>query len=148
MKKKKSNLTTNDKYLHQSDVAFLLVDEKSNDKQKKLLEKFSNLTDDKKYQITPKDRAMISLLSQKKSYLPSVLRKFANSDDIYIPNKIYNMLDKKDNNKATLEVLQLVKNLSTTKEYVRDFLVIVKILERLGFDAIKKDFIKYELLAS
>lgn len=55
---------------------------------------------------------------------------------------------KKDNNKATLEVLQLVKNLSTTKEYVRDFLVIVKILERLGFDAIKKDFIKYELLAS
>ena len=148
LKKKKSNLTTNDKYLHQSDVAFLLVDEKSNDKQKKLLEKFSNLTDDKKYQITPKDRAMISLLSQKKSYLPSVLRKFANSDDIYIPNKIYNMLDKKNNNKATLEVLQLVKNLSTTKEYVRDFLVIVKILERLGFDAIKKDFIKYELLAS
>ena len=148
MKKKKFNLTTNDKYLYQSDAALLLVDEKSNDKQKKLLEKFSNLTDDKKYQITPKDRAMISLLSQKKSYLPSGLRKFANSDDIYIPNKIYNMLDKKNNNKATLEVLQLVKNLSTTKEYVRDFLVIVKILERLGFDAIKKDFIKYELLAS
>jgi len=87
-------------------------------------------------------------LSQQKSYLPSGLRKFVNSDDIYIPNKIYNMLEKKDNNKATLEVLQLVKNLSTTKEYVRDFLVIVKILERLGFDAIKKDFIKYELLAS
>ena len=148
LKKKKSNLTTNDKYLHQSDASFLLVDEKSNDKQKKLLEKFSNLVDDKKYQMTTKDKAMISLLSQQKSYLPGGLRKFVNSDDIYIPNKIYNMLEKKDNNKATLEVLQLVKNLSTTKEYVRDFLVIVKILERLGFDAIKKDFIKYELLAS
>lgn len=50
--------------------------------------------------------------------------------------------------KATLEVLQLVKSLNSSKEYARDFLVITKILDRLGFGLIKQDFIKYELIAS
>jgi hypothetical protein len=148
LKKKKSDLETNDKFLHRSDAVFLLIDEKPESKSKKSLETFADLVDDKKYEVTKRDVAMINLLAQQKVYLPSSLRKFVNPDEIYIPNKIYNMLEKNENNKATLEVLQLVKNLSSTKEYVRDFLVIVKILERLGFDAIKKDFIKYELLAS
>jgi hypothetical protein len=57
------------------------------------------------------------------------------------------MLEKNENNKATLEVLQLVKSLNSSKEYARDFLVITKILDRLGFGLIKQDFIKYELIA-
>ena len=148
LKKKKSDLETNDKFLHRSDAVFLLIDEKPESKSKKSLETFADLVDDKKYEVTKKDVAMINLLAQQKVYLPSSLRKFVNPDEIYIPNKIYNMLEKNENNKATLEVLQLVKNLNSSKEYARDFLVITKILDRLGFGLIKQDFIKYELIAS
>jgi hypothetical protein len=148
LKKKKSDLETNDKFLHTSDAVFLLTDEKPESKSKKSLETFADLVDDKKYEVTKRDVAMINLLAQQKVYLPSSLRKFVNPDEIYIPNKIYNMLEKNENNKATLEVLQLVKNLNSSKEYARDFLVITKILDRLGFGLIKQDFIKYELIAS
>ena len=148
LKKKKSDLETNDKFLHRSDAVFLLIDEKPESKSKKSLETFADLVDDKKYEVTKRDVAMINLLAQQKVYLPSSLRKFVNPDEIYIPNKIYNMLEKNENNKATLEVLQLVKNLNSSKEYARDFLVITKILDRLGFGLIKQDFIKYELIAS
>ena len=148
LKKKKSDLETNDKFLHTSDAVFLLTDEKPESKSKKSLETFADLVDDKKYEVTKKDVAMINLLAQQKVYLPSSLRKFVNPDEIYIPNKIYNMLEKNENNKATLEVLQLVKSLNSSKEYARDFLVITKILDRLGFGLIKQDFIKYELIAS
>ena len=148
LKKKKSDLETNDKFLHRSDAVFLLIDEKPESKSKKSLETFADLVDDKKYEVTKRDVAMINLLAQQKVYLPSSLRKFVNPDEIYIPNKIYNMLEKNENNKATLEVLQLVKNLNSSKEYARDFLAITKILDRLGFGLIKQDFIKYELIAS
>ena len=148
LKKKKSDLETNDKFLHRSDAVFLLIDEKPESKSKKSLETFADLVDDKKYEVTKRDVAMINLLAQQKVYLPSSLKKFVNPDEIYIPNKIYNMLEKNENNKATLEVLQLVKNLNSSKEYARDFLVITKILDRLGFGLIKQDFIKYELIAS
>ena len=148
LKKKKSDLETNDKFLHTSDAVFLLTDEKPESKSKKSLETFADLVDDKKYEVTKRDVAMINLLAQQKVYLPSSLRKFVNPDEIYIPNKIYNMLEKNENNKATLEVLQLVKNLNSSKEYARDFLVITKILDRLGFGLIKQDFIKYELITS
>ncbi len=148
LKKKKSDLETNDKFLHTSDAVFLLTDEKPESKSKKSLETFADLVDDKKYEVTKRDVAMINLLAQQKVYLPSSLRKFVNPDEIYIPNKIYNMLEKNENNKATLEVLQLVKNLNSSKEYARDFLVITKILDRLGFGLLKQDFIKYELIAS
>lgn len=148
LKKKKSDLETNDKFLHTSDAVFLITEEKPETKSKKSLENFADLVDDKKYEVTKRDVAMINLLAQQKVYLPSSLRKFVNPDEIYIPNKIYNMLEKNENNKATLEVLQLVKNLNTSKEYARDFLVITKILDRLGFGLIKQDFIKFELIAS
>ena len=148
LKKKKSDLETNDKFLHTSDAVFLLTDEKPESKSKKSLETFADFVDDKKYEVTKRDVAMINLLAQQKVYLPSSLRKFVNPDEIYIPNKIYNMLEKNENNKATLEVLQLVKSLNSSKEYARDFLVITKILDRLGFGLIKQDFIKYELIAS
>ena len=148
LKKKKSDLETNDKFLHTSDAVFLLIDEKPESKSKKSLETFADFVDDKKYEVTKRDVAMINLLAQQKVYLPSSLRKFVNPDEIYIPNKIYNMLEKNENNKATLEVLQLVKSLNSSKEYARDFLVITKILDRLGFGLIKQDFIKYELIAS
>ena len=148
LKKKKSDLETNDKFLHTSDAVFLITEEKPETKSKKSLENFADLVDDKKYEVTKRDVAMINLLAQQKVYLPSSLRKFVNPDEIYIPNKIYNMLEKNENNKATLEVLQLVKNLNTSKEYTKDFLVITKILDRLGFGLIKQDFIKFELIAS
>ena len=102
------------------------------------------MVSDKKYEVNVKDIAFINLLAQNKIDLPGSLKKFVSTDEIYIPNKIYNMLDKKENDKATLELLLLAKNLQTDKEYVRNFLVITKILDRLGFDSIKKDFVKSE----
>ena len=46
----------------------------------------------KKYQLNEKDLAMIYLLSEKKISLPGELKKSLNSEEIYIPNKIYNLL--------------------------------------------------------
>jgi len=144
LKKNPSALETNNKLLHQSDAVFLLIDKSSNSKHKKILENFGDLVSDKKYEVNVKDIAFINLLAQNKIDLPGSLKKFVSTDEIYIPNKIYNMLDKKENDKATLELLLLAKNLQTDKEYVRNFLVITKILDRLGFDSIKKDFVKSE----
>ena len=58
------------------------------------------------------------------------------------------MLEKKQNNQAVVEVLKLVQNLKSSDDYVRDFVVINRIFDLLGFDIIKNDFNKYELLAS
>jgi len=58
------------------------------------------------------------------------------------------MLEKKQNNQAAVEVLKLVQNLKSSDDYVRDFVVINRIFDLLGFDIIRNDFNKYELLAS
>lgn len=147
LQKNNSMVAINNKHFHQSDVVFLLFDEKINQKQKKNLENFSSLVDSKKYQASAKDIAAISLLVEQKINLPTALKKIANSEEIYIPNKIYDMLERKENNKATLELILLSQKLKNSKEYVKDFLTIVKILDRLGFSLIKQEFIKSEFFS-
>ena len=112
------------------------------------LNKFSKLVAKNKYQLNEKDLAMIYLLSEKKISLPGELKKSLNSEEIYIPNKIYNLLEKNQLDLATIELLKLIKNLKESKDYVRDFRIINKIFDRLGFDLLKNDFNKYELLVS
>ena len=146
--KKITSVETNNAYLHRSDAISLLAEKKINKKKLKVLNKFSKLVAKKKYQLNEKDLAMIYLLSEKKISLPGELKKSLNSEEIYIPNKIYNLLEKNQLDLATIELLKLIKNLKESKDYVRDFRIINKIFDRLGLDLLKNDFNKYELLVS
>jgi hypothetical protein len=146
--KKITSVETNNAYLHTSDAIYLLAEKKINKKKVKVLNKFSKLVAKNKYQLNEKDLAMIYLLSEKKISLPGELKKSLNSEEIYIPNKIYNLLEKNQLDLATIELLKLIKNLKESKDYVRDFRIINKIFDRLGLDLLKNDFNKYELLVS
>ena len=146
--KKITSVEVNNAYLHTSDAIFLLTEKKINKTKLKVLNKFSKLVAKNKYQLNEKDLAMIYLLSEKKISLPGELKKSLNSEEIYIPNKIYNLLEKNQLDLATIELLKLIKNLKESKDYVRDFRIINKIFDRLGFDLLKNDFNKYELLVS
>ena len=146
--KKITSVETNNAYLHTSDAISLLAEKKINKKKVKILNKFSKLTAKNKYQLNEKDLAMIYLLSEKKISLPGELKKSLNSEEIYIPNKIYNLLEKNQLDLATVELLRLIKSLKESKDYVRDFRIINKIFDRLGLDLLKNDFNKYELLVS
>lgn len=146
--KKITSVETNNAYLHTSDAISLLTEKKINKKKVKVLNKFSKLVTKNKYQLNEKDLAMIYLLSEKKISLPGELKKYLNSEEIYIPNKIYNLLEKNQLDLATIELLKLIKNLKESKDYVRDFRIINKIFDRLGLDLLKNDFNKYELLVS
>ena len=146
--KKINSIETNNAYLHTSDAISLLAEKKINKKKVKILNKFSKLVAKNKYQLNEKDLAMIYLLSEKKISLPGELKKSLNSEEIYIPNKIYNLLEKNQLDLATIELLKLIKNLKESKDYVRDFRIINKIFDRLGLDLLKNDFNKYELLVS
>ena len=146
--KKITSVETNNAYLHTSDAISLLAEKKINKKKVKILNKFSKLVAKNKYQLNEKDLAMIYLLSEKKISLPGELKKYLNSEEIYIPNKIYNLLEKNQLDLATIELLKLIKNLKESKDYVRDFRIINKIFDRLGLDLLKNDFNKYELLVS
>ena len=146
--KKINSIETNNAYLHTSEAISLLAEKKINKKKVKVLNKFSKLVAKNKYQLNEKDLAMIYLLSEKKISLPGELKKSLNSEEIYIPNKIYNLLEKNQLDLATIELLKLIKNLKESKDYVRDFRIINKIFDRLGLDLLKNDFNKYELLVS
>ena len=137
----------NVKYLYQSDVVTLLFNKKINQNQKKNLEKFASLLDSKKYQASEKDIVLATLLAEQKTNLPSGLKKITNTDEIYIPNKIYDMIERKEYSKATLELVLLTQKLQDSKDYARDFLIIIKILDRLNFSLIKQEFINSEFIS-
>ena len=142
-----AKVLNNVKYFHQSDVVTLLFDKKINQNQKKNLEQFASLLDSKKYQATEKDIVLATLLAEQKTNLPSSLKKIINTDEIYIPNKIYDMIERKEYSKATLELVLLTQKLQDSKDYARDFLIIVKILDRLNFSLMKQEFINSEFIS-
>jgi hypothetical protein len=141
--------TINNKILHQSDLINLVAaSTKQNKKLSNILNDFDKQIKKNKYTVSEKDVAFINLLENNKVSIPDTLKKHVIKDEIYIPNKIYNLLEKKENAQAILENLSLVKNLNINQDYNRNFHIIVKIFDRLGLENIKKDFIKNELLAS
>ena len=141
--------TINNKILHQSDVINLVAaSTKENKKLLGILNDFDKQIKKNKYIVSEKDIALINLLENSKVSIPDALKKHVIKEEIYIPNKIYNLLEKKENAQAILENLSLVKNLNINQDYNRNFHIIVKIFDRLGLETIKKDFIKNELLAS
>ena len=146
-KQNNAKVLNNVKYFYQSDVVTLLFDKKINQNQKKSLEKFASLLDSKKYQASAKDIVLATLLAEQKTNLPSGLKKITNTDEIYIPNKIYDMIERKEYSKATLELVLLTQKLQDSKDYARDFLIIIKILDRLNFSLIKQEFINSEFIS-
>ena len=141
--------TINNKILHQSDLINLVAaSTKQNKKLSNILNDFDKQIKKNKYTVSEKDVAFINLLENNKVSIPDTLKKHVIKEEIYIPNKIYNLLEKKENAQAILENLSLVKNLNINQDYNRNFHIIVKIFDRLGLENIKKDFIKNELLAS
>ena len=146
-KQNNAKVLNNVKYFYQSDVVTLLFDKKINQNQKKSLEKFASLLDSKKYQASEKDIVLATLLAEQKTNLPSSLKKIINTDEIYIPNKIYDMIERKEYSKATLELVLLAQKLQDSKDYARDFLIIIKILDRLNFSLIKQEFINSEFIS-
>ena len=146
-KQNSGKVLNNVKYFYQSDVVTLLFDKKINQNQKKSLEKFASLLDSKKYQASEKDIVLATLLAEQKTNLPSGLKKITNTDEIYIPNKIYDMIERKEYSKATLELVLLTQKLQDSKDYARDFLIIIKILDRLNFSLIKQEFINSEFIS-
>ena len=146
-KQNNAKVLNNVKYFYQSDVVTLLFDKKINQNQKKSLEKFASLLDGKKYQASEKDIVLATLLAEQKTNLPSGLKKITNTDEIYIPNKIYDMIERKEYSKATLELVLLTQKLQDSKDYARDFLIIIKILDRLNFSLIKQEFINSEFIS-
>ena len=146
-KQNNAKVLNNVKYFYQSDVVTLLFDKKINQNQKKSLEKFASLLDSKKYQASEKDIVLATLLAEQKTNLPSGLKKITNTDEIYIPNKIYDMIERKEYSKATLELVLLTQKLQDSKDYARDFLIIIKILDRLNFSLIKQEFINSEFIS-
>ena len=141
--------TINNKILHQSDLINLVAaSSKQNKKLSNILNDFDKQIKKNNYTVSEKDVAFINLLENNKVSIPDTLKKHVVKEEIYIPNKIYNLLEKKENAQAILENLSLVKNLNINQDYNRNFHIIVKIFDRLGLENIKKDFIKNELLAS
>jgi len=141
--------TINNKILHQSDLINLVAaSTKQNKKLSNILNDFDKQIKKNNYTVSEKDVAFINLLENNKVSIPDTLKKHVIKEEIYIPNKIYNLLEKKENAQAILENLSLVKNLNINQDYNRNFHIIVKIFDRLGLENIKKDFIKNELLAS
>ena len=141
--------TINNKILHQSDLINLVAaSTKQNKKLSNILNDFDKQIKKNNYTVSEKDVAFINLLENNKVSIPDTLKKHVVKEEIYIPNKIYNLLEKKENAQAILENLSLVKNLNINQDYNRNFHIIVKIFDRLGLENIKKDFIKNELLAS
>ena len=145
----KNTGTINNKILHQSDLINLVAaSTKQNKKLSNILNDFDKQIKKNNYTVSEKDVAFINLLENNKVSIPDTLKKHVIKEEIYIPNKIYNLLEKKENAQAILENLSLVKNLNINQDYNRNFHIIVKIFDRLGLENIKKDFIKNELLAS
>ena len=141
--------TINNKILHQSDLINLVAaSTKQNKKLSNILNDFDKQIKKNNYTVSEKDVAFINLLENNKVSIPDTLKKHVVKEEIYIPNKIYSLLEKKENAQAILENLSLVKNLNINQDYNRNFHIIVKIFDRLGLENIKKDFIKNELLAS
>ena len=65
--------------------------------------------------------------------------------EIYIPNEIFNSIEKKLNDEAILKTLLFIADLDETKNnYTRDILAIIKIFDNIKLDSLKTTFINNE----
>ena len=110
-----------------------------------MLNNFDKRIKDKTYQLNNKDIALINLLKRKKIDLPGSLTKFIYNQKVYIPNEIFNALEKKSNDKALLKTLIFLGKLNENDvNYTRNILAIVKVFDKIKQDNFKKIFIVNE----
>lgn len=138
----------NNNYFFSSEIKKLL-DKKLTKKDKKkilnLLEDFDKKIKEKSYKLTNKDIALINILDVQKIDLPKSMSDVIYNKEIYIPNEIFNSIEKKLNDEAILKTLLFIADLDETKNnYTRDILAIIKIFDNIKLDSLKTTFINSE----
>ena len=138
----------NNNYFFSSEIKKLL-DKKLTKKDKKkilnLLEDFDKKIKEKSYKLTNKDIALINILNVQKIDLPKSMSDVIYNKEIYIPNEIFNSIEKKLNDEAILKTLLFIADLDETKNnYTRDILAIIKIFDNIKLDSLKTTFINSE----
>lgn len=138
----------NNNYFFSSEIKKLL-DKKLTKKDKKkilnLLGDFDKKIKEKSYKLTNKDIALINILNVQKIDLPKSMSDLIYNKEIYIPNEIFNSIEKKLNDEAILKTLLFIADLDETKNnYTRDILAIIKIFDNIKLDSLKTTFINSE----
>ena len=138
----------NNNYFFSSEIKKLL-DKKLTKKDKKkilnLLGDFDKKIKEKSYKLTNKDIALINILNVQKINLPKSMSDLIYNKEIYIPNEIFNSIEKKLNDEAILKTLLFIADLDETKNnYTRDILAIIKIFDNIKLDSLKTTFINSE----
>lgn len=138
----------NNNYFFSSEIKKLL-DKKLTKKDKKkilnLLGDFDKKIKEKSYKLNNKDIALINILNVQKIDLPKSMSDVIYNKEIYIPNEIFNSIEKKLNDEAILKTLLFIADLDETKNnYTRDILAIIKIFDNIKLDSLKTTFINSE----
>ena len=138
----------NNNYFFSSEIKKLL-DKKLTKKDKKkisnLIEDFDKKIKEKSYKLNTKDIALINILNVQKVDLPKSMSDVIYNKEIYIPNEIFNSIEKKLNDEAILKTLLFIADLDETKNnYTRDILAIIKIFDNIKLDSLKTTFINSE----
>ena len=143
--KNKNNQEFDNNFIYSSELKKILIkkiDKKDKKKILKLLSNFDKKIKDNTYKLNNKDIALINLLKREKIDLPGSLSKFVYNQKIYIPNEIFNALEKKSNDDALLKTLIFIGNLNEKNDnYTRDILSIVKVFDKIKQNNFKEIFI-------
>ncbi len=144
----KNNKDFDNNFIYSSELKKLLIigiNKKNKKKILKLLNKFDKQIKNKTYQLNNKDIALINLLKREKIDLPGSLTKFIYNKKVYIPNEIFNALEKKSNNEALIKTLIFLGKLNENDiNYTRNILAIVKVFDKIKQENLKKILIVNE----
>ena len=143
--KNKNSQEYDNNFIYTSELKKLLIEgigKKDKKKILKLLNNFDKKVKDKTYKLNNKDIALINLLKREKIDLPGSLTKFVYNQKVYIPNEIFNAIEKKLNDDALLKTLIFLGDLNEKNEnYTRDILSIVKVFDKIKQNKLKEIFI-------
>ncbi len=143
----KEKISYNNDFLYSSELKKLFdssLDKKNKNRILKILNDFDRRIKDNQYKLRNKDIAFINLLKNEKIDLPKSMTPSIYDKQIYIPNEIFNALEKKSVNEAILKTLLFISSLDeSAKDYPRDILAIMKV-----FDSVKLDYLKLRFIES
>ncbi len=138
----------NNNYLYSSELKKLFIenlDKKTKKKILKILDIFDKKLKENKYKLSNKDIAFINLLNLEKIDLPKSMSQTLYDKKVYIPNEIFNSLEKKLNNEVILKTLLYLNNLDENdKDYTRNILAIDKVFDSIKLKSLKFIFINSE----
>ena len=136
-------------YLSSSKVRQLINKNLDKDLKKEAISQlylFENKVKNKEYNLNNKDKALLNMLNQNNIEIPGSFKKYLFTKDIYIPNDIFNSLEKDERDEALLKSLIFISKLNEKDQtYVRDVLSIVKIFDKLDLSEFKEIYLNGEL---